>query len=401
MIYRFHMTILKSLRPLTMSLMCLLYLSLAGCVTLPSASDYNELQLPESSLSEELLLDVGVVLFDPAIERLSADELENGYQQIRLAEARYMPVVLAQTLSHTEQWGYVHLLSEASMNIDVLVQARILESTSHTLRLAVTVADASGRIWFETTYTENVGEQIYSPDALGVNDPFQGLYNRIANDMLNFARTELDSTSITNLRHLASLDFAAEFAGDAFAHHSSIDEDGIRRLSSLPAEDDPLYQHTLDIRERDGLFHDTMGRYYTGFARQIAEPYYYWRRDHYREMRSLQESQASGLRQVAGGVLLIGLATATGDTSDLLSSTASAISAVSGSRMMSRGLTQLESTSYNFLDELSESFAGDVSTQVIELDERTVVLSGSVNEIYGEWQKILEDMYQREMNERQ
>ena len=51
------------------------------------------------------------------------------------------------------------------------------------------------------------------------------------------------------------------------------------------------------------------------------------------------------------------------------------------------------------LEELGESLENAVAPQVINLDDRTITLSGSVEEQYGQWRDILADLYAAEMGE--
>ncbi|MGB0320707.1 MAG: hypothetical protein ACPGAF_00120, partial [Pseudohongiellaceae bacterium] len=51
------------------------------------------------------------------------------------------------------------------------------------------------------------------------------------------------------------------------------------------------------------------------------------------------------------------------------------------------------------LEELGESLENAVAPQVINLDDRTITLSGSVEEQYEQWRDILADLYAAEMGE--
>jgi hypothetical protein len=51
------------------------------------------------------------------------------------------------------------------------------------------------------------------------------------------------------------------------------------------------------------------------------------------------------------------------------------------------------------LEELGQSLENEVLPQVLNLDDRTITLSGSVDEQYGQWREILAELYAAEMGE--
>ena len=51
------------------------------------------------------------------------------------------------------------------------------------------------------------------------------------------------------------------------------------------------------------------------------------------------------------------------------------------------------------LEELGQSLENEVAPQVINLDDRTITLSGSVDEQYGQWREILADLYAAEVGQ--
>ena len=51
------------------------------------------------------------------------------------------------------------------------------------------------------------------------------------------------------------------------------------------------------------------------------------------------------------------------------------------------------------LEELGQSLENEVAPQVINLDDRTISLSGSVDEQYGQWREILADLYAAEVGQ--
>ena len=61
------------------------------------------IQTPTTAVSEEQLLDVAVVVFDPGLYNYDKDE--QVYREVRKAEARFMPMQLSQSMQDSGAWG--------------------------------------------------------------------------------------------------------------------------------------------------------------------------------------------------------------------------------------------------------------------------------------------------------
>jgi hypothetical protein len=51
------------------------------------------------------------------------------------------------------------------------------------------------------------------------------------------------------------------------------------------------------------------------------------------------------------------------------------------------------------LEELGQSLEDELAPQVINLEDRTITLTGSVEEQYGQWREVLADLYATEIGE--
>lgn len=51
------------------------------------------------------------------------------------------------------------------------------------------------------------------------------------------------------------------------------------------------------------------------------------------------------------------------------------------------------------LRELGESLESEIAPKVIELEDRTIMLNGNVEEQYAQWREILVEMYRTEIGE--
>ena len=147
-------------------------------------------------IPERELLDVGVRLFDPNIpEDEKEQEKQRIYPDVRKAESRYMPVMLRDTLEATGQWGQVRVLPADASSLDVLIDGRIIESSGHELKLAITATDAVGRMWLRRNTAAVPISRAYKDVAVKPRDPFDNLYATIANDLLAGAATRCRASS--------------------------------------------------------------------------------------------------------------------------------------------------------------------------------------------------------------
>lgn len=371
---------------------CIALLACAGCaVHVPPPSPYTSLAVPADAGAEPQLLDVAIGQFTFEAPPLKRGTPDLQLAAVREAESRYMPVMLRHTLTQSGTWGAIHVLPVADRSHDLRVAAEILQSESHTLSLRVSVSDATGAQWFERIYTEHVGSAVHGEDALGVNDPFDGLYNRIANDML-VELQQRDADARMTIRNVAELQFGNEFAPDVYGTYLATDRKGIATVTRMPPANDPAVMHLQQIRQRDRAFHDVLQQHYADFAREISNPYVEYRRQSYRELRELQRQQKGARNDIVGGAVLLGVAVATSNIDDALATIGSATTAVVGVAKIVRGVTTY-STDSPFLAELEESFSNDVVSETIAFDEDVVILSGSVESLYEQWKDLLRELF--------
>lgn len=388
-------SVAKNIRCVLHHLVLLLLLfSLASCVVnIPQETEFVDLNRSTIVTDEDQLLDVGIVIFDEGLGELSDDEINQKLPAIRSAESHYMPIMLKQTLSYANAWGEILIVNDENFKTDVLVTATIVSSNGHTAHLHVEVSDATGKVWLNKEYIEHVGDNVYGQDRLGVNDPFQSLYNRISNDMYNYQKLNLSENANTHIRALSEIRFASDFSSEVFGSYFETIEENEYQLVRLPSEDDQLLAHVRAIRERDRMFQHLLLDRYSRFSREIGSTYFDWRRNNYLELLELQRSQTTARNNVIKGALWLGAAVAASDVDSFLGAATTAIAATNGVNLITDGLAGMEISSA-FIEESTASFGNDVSTQVVNLEEETIVLTGTAEEQYQQWKNYLQEMYQ-------
>ena len=372
-----------------------------------------------AAVPEELLLDVGVYVFDPGIDEIKRSEEQTTSHEIRVAESRYAPYMLADTLQRSANWGMVRVMTDDGSGnsaassggstddgsgvgspLDVSLRGTILQSNGETMGLRIAVSDSSGRHWYTKEYSEAISEFSYDPTLRQQNDPFQVVYNIIANDLLAWRDARLSEEDIRELRLVSELRFAEDFSPDVFGGHLSQARNGRYRITTLPAADDPMLARIREIRERDFLFIDTVQDYYAGYARNMRVPYDTWREQSYHETLAVRELRGAARRRfIAGAVAVLGGLAAAQNSSTYASHTGAAAAVGAGAYIIKDGFNKQQQVEMHIdaLEEIGDSLENEVTPSQLELEHRTITLTGTVAEQYAQWREILSDLYAAEI----
>ena len=375
-------------------------MTLVGCVsqTVKSTS-VPALDQPQQIVPENEVLDVGVAIFDPGIDDLQDDE--QVYPEIRRAEATFIARELAEVLEGVGAWGAVRVVPDESQFTDLLVTGRVVHSDGERLALAVKVTDATGEIWVDKTYEGTTSRYAYDQRATSQQDPFLLVYRLIANDMLEQFNSSSSKQRVT-IRQVAELRFARAFAADAFTDYLQ-EDDGQYRLKRLPAESDPMLERVRNLRLRNYVFVDTLQGHYDGFSEEMYTPYQEWRKLSYEEVIAQRElQQEANARLIAGAAAVVAGIAAQGSSSSY-ARTAGAVGIAGGGYLLKSGLEKRAESSIHSLaiEELGQSLQAEITPRVIELEDRTVRLSGSAEDQYAQWRELMADLYATEMGELQ
>jgi len=365
-------------------------------------TSYTPVVQDSQDVPEDFLLDVGVSLFDPGIDEYLGDDEDTANPEIRVAESRYAPYLLAETLQRSANWGIVRVMPNSESPMDVQVNGTILRSNGEAMIIRVEVNDSRGRRWYTEEYEEVISQFSYDPQNRQKNDPFQAIYNKIANDLLAYRQQNIEASEVQEIRTVSELLFAQRFSDDAFGNYLARDRNGEYQLTALPANNDPLLGRIRSIRERDFMFIDTVQDYFATYVRQMRLPYDSWREQSYQETITLRELEASARRRfIAGAAAVVGGIAAASNGGNWATQAGGATAVGAGAFLVKSGFDKQAEARIHMqaLEELGESLENAVAPQVINLDDRTITLSGSVEEQYGQWRDILADLYAAEMGE--
>ena len=373
---------------------------LLGCVTQTVRTvDMAPPEILVVPPSEELLLDVGITVFNPNVPESFDQQTELNIQpEIRRAESNYMAYVAKNLLQSTGNWGAVRVVPRLSHAVDLTVSATILHSDGERLNLHVVASDARGQVWFDSVYETLASKYAYDVSIPRDIDPYQATYNQIANDLLGF-RMGLTEEEILAIRTTAEMRFARDFATDAFEDYVIETTPGKYQIRRLPAPDDPMLSRVRMIREREYLFIDTLDEYFSSFANEMFTPYQNWRRATYSEAIAYREERNKARARLLAGTagIVAGVAAQTSDNN--VTQYGGTLAIIGGAMMIKSGIAKRANAQLHIevLRELGVSAEAEIMPHTIELENESIALQGSVDEQYEELRRILRRIYRTEM----
>lgn len=373
-----------------------------GCATTEvKTTKVTPVILVTTEISDAHLLDIGIRVFDPGLDKLQ--ELDDDaiyFPEIRVAEASYFPYLLMETLQTSAAWGAVRVVPLEHDSVDVLVAGEILKSDGELLTLSIKVTDATGKHWYTKEYRHKASKYSYNAKMQLPKEPFQNVYNQITNDLYLYLKT-LQPNQLTKIRQISELKFAKSFSPNMFEGHLSQDRSGNYSVNRLPAEGDPMMVRIRQIRERDYLFVDTLQEYYGRYVKGMKTPYQTWRKESYNEVIAMRTMQRKANNQkLIGAASIIAGIFATGHSSGAARA-AGTVAVAGGSYIIKDGFDRDAESQIHIeaLQELGDSLEANLETHVIELEDRTITLSGTVDNQYEQWREILKDIYKVNVGE--
>jgi hypothetical protein len=367
-----------------------------GCGHTGGSSRYTpptNLHLAPKQLEETELLDVAVVMFESQ-EVTAQEQKEQGIDPaIQAAEGHFVPHHLAATMERSGYWGTVRTVPEDSETTDIRVSGTILRSNGEFFSVEVRALDSTNHEWFNRRYHARADKTTYAQAISGSKDPFQDLYNTIANDLAAYRRA-MTASDIKRIRNVSKLRFASKVAPDQFGEYLGTDTQGNITVLHLPAENDPAISRIDKLRERDFMFNDTVHNYYDAYYTKMWDNYKDWREATYTETAAIRQVKRESIGKAIIGAALIAGAVAVADQS-AAGAVALGLAGASqiGSSVQLRKQVKMHETA---LKELSESFGKEMSPVVIEFEGKQYELKGTAEEQSKKWQQILRKIYQEE-----
>ena len=384
-------------------LLLIALLAASGCSTVgikQSVDGIEPLDKAVTEIPDDQLLDVWIELFEPGELPDDPDDAMGLTMDIRDAEARYTAQHLRNTMETTGYWGAVRVVPRGTEGAEVLVRGRILESDGLRLSLNIVALDATGKQWFDRSYSSEISYLAYQGSRRAKREAFQPIYNRIANDLAEYRR-RLEPDENRTIRQIAELRFAADFAPDAF--NGYLDRNSRQRyeISRLPAADDPMMQRVQAIRDRDFLMIDTLNGHFDNFYRDMQQPYEDWRRTRSEEAHRLESiRREANMRKLLGFAAIVGAVAieASGNGNSGSAAILRDAMLVGGAYAVKSGFDKASETAIHkaAIEELDDSFSSEARPMVVDVEGETHQLTGSAEVQYTKWRDLLRRIYSSE-----
>ncbi|MGI9221721.1 MAG: hypothetical protein ACR2QS_11880 [Woeseiaceae bacterium] len=385
------------------SLLIIIGALLAGCsVNEVITAEETELIVAAAPPEESMLLDIGIIQFADGVPENNDSTDTRVFEEIRAAESRYLAYHLKTTLQGTGHWGAVRVIPSRDAFTDVIIDGEIAESDGEFVTLDVSISDARGMPWFSKSYSTQTGVSSYSINRDRRQDPYQKIFNDIANDLQAYV-AQMEPKAVSDIRTVSELQFFADMSPDAYGEHLVTDEDGQTKAVRLPAENDPAVDRLRQIRERDRLVVDTLNEHYANFYYGIAIPYHSWRKTAREEsINYRQVKRSANLQTLMGAVVLAGSLAVNTDSGGRqtrnINRSLQAIGIRQGWDSMFGGISRRSEANIHLesIKELSESFGAEAAPMVISVEGQARRLTGTAAAQYESWRSILKQIYESE-----
>ena len=342
----------------------------------------------------DLYMDIGIMPLEPGIPE-GEEALENSLiiPDVRRAEARYIAYQLKDTMELTGNWGAVRVIPQFTEAVDILITGKILDSNGEELKLQVTVADSTGQVWLSRTFTDTASKYSYEAPK---EDPFQDIYNDVANAILIY-RQKLGEPELAKIKQVSNLRYAIRLSPEAFGGYLT-ESKGSVQIEQLPASNDQMLVRVNRIKEREYLFVDTLDDYYGNFFRDMKASYHEWRYATYDEAVAAKRLKKESMKRLIGGAAVVaaGVAASASKQSNTYASQAAGLGVVGGGiGLIKSGLSRRQRAEVheNALKEISESLGAEITPYVLDIEGRTIELTGTADVQYEEWREILKQIY--------
>jgi len=318
-------------------------------------------------------LNVSIAVFDPGVpdDRSLHRDLQI-FPRIREVEAKFLPFVLRETLVESGEWGAVRVVTEPDDAAEVAISGSIVHSDGERLELLVRAADATGRRWFERSFSARLYDDGAQTGAGDTGSPYQPVYDAIEK-ALREARQQLDDRALGRVSEISLLRYAVELAPSAFGQYLDEDDNGTYALRRLPARSDPMLDRIERIRLTEYVITDTVDAKFRELHGEIASTYALWRE--YRRKSVEYDKQNAERAQESG--------------SDAPRGSYEAIKSRYDNYKWDRVTAQER-------DRLAIAFNNEVGPVVEAMEARIAELESWVDEKYAEWHRLLEELFEVE-----
>ncbi len=357
----------------------------------------------QTEIPESDLLDVRIQVFEPGKIPENKDKARGISTEIREAESKYIACELKESLQQCGNFGAIRVVPDESAGDEILVTGKVLKSNGEELKLEASAFDARGEKWFNKKFKAAISMEKYKDVSEKKIEIFQTIYNQIANEIIKH-RIALTPEEVKDIRTIAEMRFAENLAPKAFDGYLKEEKKGKIIVDRLPSDGDEMMARVRAVRERDYILADTIDAYYEGFHREMFEVYTNWRKSRLTEMNMIREVDKKKNEQIAKGATLIvagaALGAAAANSRGYNQGVASSIGAATGAgvalMLTADQISEEAEINKVALEELGTSFGAEIEPITVEVEGKTIQLTGTAEAKFKQWSEILNSIYETE-----
>ena len=374
---------------------------ISGCATTTggyAVGPRGESENKNSGIPKEITtsqLSILVPIFEPNIPKNSDDYKRKGiWPELRRAEANRFSVKLRDALTDTTAFGAVRVSPDDTATAHLYVHGKILQSNGEDIHFSVSVTDIAGKRLLKKTYKHRVSEYAFNdPRNKGV-DVYEPIFTKVAVDVVKLTK-KLKTKYITQLNGIEEMRFAESFSPDYFSGYIS-SRYKATKLIGFPADNDPMLQRVRSLRVRDQMFIDNIQVDYDDFSQTMNADYSTWQKQAFYESKAAREAKSAANAQMFVGILAVAAGASAASNSNsrggydrgLALATVGVVSIASGAQKSKDSKAHMES-----LSEIGRSLNIQLAPKVIEMEDRTIELTGTASEQYTSWRAYLREIY--------
>jgi hypothetical protein len=156
-----------------------------------------------TEIPEAELLDISIGIFSPLEEKSDLEDTNINLENLRQTESYYFSFLLSNTLKDSNNWGVVRVNPHDPRGADITIIGEVLQSDGQTMRLHVKSQDSMENIWLDKIYVQVLDDDYYGFSRITQEDPFQDMYDKIANDVLAYKTQRLNRNDILSIRQIS------------------------------------------------------------------------------------------------------------------------------------------------------------------------------------------------------
>jgi hypothetical protein len=355
---------------------------------------------PLSTQPQPLGLSVIIPVMDPNIPADSDDyEKKAIWPELRRAEANRFSIQLRDALTNTVAYETVRVAPDSTASAEVYIKGKILESNGEDIKLEIEVVDITGKRLMKENFSRRIKEYDLDDSRNPNPDSYKPFIASIASEITKKLK-QLKQSRITELKDIALIRFGENFSPEYFSGFIGSSW-GRTKLLSIPAEDDPMLMRIKSLEIRDQMFIDGIQVDYDNFNAQVEPMYLNWQKQAFYESKSARQQQnAANAKMIFGAIAII--AGAAGASNSGYSSSSQyyggIAAATAGIAAVASGIQDSRKADIHSrnLSELGKSLNIEIAPRVMEMEDKTVELTGTADSQYKVWRSFLLDFYKQE-----